>query len=84
VGEAINKNKAMVKTKVITKQDTEIPIHYRLLNKNGDWVVYDIVIEGVSLISNYRTQFNKIMQNSSYEELVKRLKSKTEQRSASP
>jgi phospholipid transport system substrate-binding protein len=84
VGEIRNKNKAVVKTKVITKQDTEIPIHYRLLNKKEDWVVYDVVIEGVSLVSNYRTQFNKIIQSSSYEGLVKRLKSRTEQRAASP
>jgi phospholipid transport system substrate-binding protein len=67
-------------TKLITKQATEIPIHYRLFKKNGDWMVYDIVIEGVSLVSNYRTQFSKIIQESSYEELIKILKKKMEEK----
>jgi hypothetical protein len=48
--------------------------------KRGDrWLVYDVVIEGVSLISNYRTQFNKIITTSSYEELVKKMKTKQEE-----
>jgi phospholipid transport system substrate-binding protein len=47
-----------------------------MLRKGDRWLVYDVVIEGVSLISNYRTQFNKIIQTSSYPELVKKLKTK--------
>jgi phospholipid transport system substrate-binding protein len=75
-----NKNRAVVKTKVITRQETDIPINYRLLlNKDGEWVAYDVVIEGVSLVSNYRTQFNQIIQNSSYEELIKKLEKRIEE-----
>lgn len=77
VGEKRNKKKAMVKTMVITRQDTETPINYRLLTNNEDeWVIYDVVIEGVSLVNNYRTQFSKIIQSSSYEELIKKLEKK--------
>jgi len=58
------------------KQGTEIPIDYRMLRKGDKWLVYDVVIEGVSLIANYRTQFNKIITTSSYQELVKKMKTK--------
>lgn len=68
-----------VNTKVVTKRNVEIPIEYRLLKKDGKWEVYDVAIEGVSLINNYRTQFNKIIRTDSYEELVKRMKNKQEE-----
>ncbi|MCS7215824.1 MAG: ABC transporter substrate-binding protein [Thermodesulfovibrio sp.] len=67
---------AEVKTKVITKEKKEIPIDYRLYFTGKDWKVYDIVIEGVSLVNNYRSQFSKIIRNNSYQELVKRMKNK--------
>jgi len=79
LGERINKKgtRAMVKTKVVTSA-AEIPIMYRMMNKDGRWVAYDIVIEGVSLVSNYRTQFGKIIKRSSYEDLVGALRKKVE------
>lgn len=67
---------AEVKTKIITKEKKEIPIDYKLYFTGKEWKVYDVVIEGVSLISNYRSQFNKIIRNQSYQELVKRMKTK--------
>jgi phospholipid transport system substrate-binding protein len=78
-GETIDGDLAMVRTRIITKQGTEIPVDYRLHKKNEKWLVYDVVIEGVSLIANYRTQFNKIIQTSSYQELVKKMKTKQEE-----
>ncbi len=68
--------RGLVKTKVVTSKDTEIPIFYRMMKKKGRWVAYDIVIEGVSLVSNYRTQFGRIIHRSSYEDLVKTLRKK--------
>jgi phospholipid transport system substrate-binding protein len=63
---------------VITKSNAEVPVDYRLL-KNGDhWRVYDITIEGVSLVGNYRTQFNRVIAQSGYAGLVQRLKTKQE------
>jgi phospholipid transport system substrate-binding protein len=67
---------SVVSTKIVTKNGTEVPIDYRLLKKGDRWLVYDVSIEGVSLVSNYRTQFNKIIQTSSYAELVRKMKSK--------
>lgn len=77
--EEIEGKYAVVKTKITTKRDVDIPIEYRLLNKNSQWAVYDVVIEGVSLVNNYRTQFNRIIRKDSYEALVKRMKNKQEE-----
>ncbi len=70
---------AVVKTKIITGRNVEVPIDYKLLKKNGNWEVYDVVIEGVSLVNNYRIQFNSIIRKDSYEELVMRMKNKQEE-----
>jgi phospholipid transport system substrate-binding protein len=72
-------DQAKVQTKLLTKQGGEIPIEYRMHKKGERWLVYDVIIEGVSLVSNYRTQFNKIIQTSSFQELVKKMKSKQEE-----
>jgi phospholipid transport system substrate-binding protein len=79
VGEAIEGEGAVVRTKLLTKQGTEIPIDYRMLRRGEQWLVYDVVIEGVSLISNYRTQFNKIITTSSFQELMKKMKTKQDE-----
>jgi phospholipid transport system substrate-binding protein len=71
---------ATVSTKIITKNGTEVPVDYRLSKRPGDrWLVYDVSIEGVSLVSNYRTQFNKIIQTTSYNELVSKLRNKQDE-----
>ena len=79
VGEAIEGEGAVVRTKLLTKQGTEIPIDYRMLRRGDKWLVYDVVIEGVSLISNYRTQFNKIITTSSFQDLMKKMRTKQEE-----
>jgi phospholipid transport system substrate-binding protein len=79
VGEATDPDGAIVKSRLVTKAETEIPIDYRMHLRGEKWLVYDVLIEGVSLISNYRTQFNKIITTSSYQELVKKMKSKQEE-----
>jgi phospholipid transport system substrate-binding protein len=79
VGESIDGNQAAVRTKITTKQGTDVPIEYRMIRRGDRWLVYDVVIESVSLVSNYRTQFNKIIQTSSYQELVKKMKTKQEE-----
>jgi phospholipid transport system substrate-binding protein len=73
-GEAVDSGLATVRTRFVTKQGTEVPIDYRMQQKGDRWLVYDVSIEGVSLINNYRTQFDKIIQTSSYAELVRKLK----------
>ena len=78
-GETMEGDQATVKTKLITKSNTEIPIDYRMQKEGDRWRAYDVVIEGVSLVSNYRTQFNKIIQQSGYGELMNKLKAKQEE-----
>jgi phospholipid transport system substrate-binding protein len=68
---------AEVRTKA-TSGKTEIPLDYRLLNKGGDWRVYDVVVDGVSLVNNYRGQFAKIIRTSGYDDLVKQLRDKSD------
>lgn len=75
--ESVRDGYAVVRTRVITNTGTEIPLDYRLMKDDGKWVVYDVVIEGVSLVNNYRSQFSQIIRSDSYKELVKRLKKKT-------
>jgi len=68
---------AEVRSKVVTAKRDEFTLDYRLTNRNGKWMVYDVVIEGVSLVSNYRTQFNRIISANGYSELVKKLQNKS-------
>src|SRR6266700_3441326 len=75
-GERMDGDLAVVSTKIITKNGTEVPIDYRLFRRGDSWKVYDVNIEGISLVSNYRTQFNKIIQTSGYNSLVDRMKAK--------
>jgi len=81
--ETVDGDNAEVKSKVVTAKRDEYTLDYRLLKKGGKWMVYDVVIEGVSMVSNYRTQFNKIIQNQGYGELLKKLRSKGEEIKAS-
>jgi phospholipid transport system substrate-binding protein len=76
--ETLDGDYAEVKSKVITPKQDEYTLDYKLMKKeNGIWMVYDVVIEGVSLVSNYRTQFNKIISTNGYAELVKKLQAKS-------
>ena len=68
-----------MQTKLVTKGGSEIPIEYRMHKAGDRWLVYDVVIEGVSLVANYRTQFNKIIQTSSFQELVNKMKNKQQE-----
>ena len=68
---------AQVDTKIVDNKGQEISINYRLHNMNGDWKVYDVVVEDISLVNNYRAQFSRVLASSSYQELVHRMKDKT-------
>jgi phospholipid transport system substrate-binding protein len=77
--EIVEGDHAEVKSKVVTPKRDEYSLDYRLLNEKGKWMVYDVVIEGVSLVANYRTQFNNIIGTNGYPQLVKKLQTKTEE-----
>ncbi len=68
---------AEVDTKIVDNKGQEFSVNYRLDNVNGDWKVYDVVIEDISLVNNYRAQFSRVLASSSYQELVHRMKDKT-------
>jgi len=77
LNERTEKDYAEVRTKVLSGK-TEIPLDYRLINKSEDWRVYDVVVDGVSLVNNYRGQFTKILRASSYADLVDQLRKKSD------
>ncbi|HEY6838388.1 MAG TPA: ABC transporter substrate-binding protein [Geobacteraceae bacterium] len=75
--ENVEGDNAEVNSKIITPRREEYSVDYRLMKEGGKWMVYDVVIEGVSLVSNYRSQFNRIVRSQGYEALVKKLKEKS-------
>jgi len=75
-GETIDGNYAVVKVNILTQKNKDISIDYRLQKEGSEWLVYDVSIEGVSLVNNYRSQFNSIILQSSYENLIKKMKAK--------
>jgi phospholipid transport system substrate-binding protein len=77
--ETLDGDQATVRTKLLTKSGTQVPIDYQMQKVDGRWRVYDVKIENVGLVSNYRSQFNRIIQQSGYAELIKRLKAKEEE-----
>jgi phospholipid transport system substrate-binding protein len=76
--EKVDGDHAVVRAKVVTKQGTEVPVEARMINRGTRWQIYDIVIENISLVGNYRSQFDRIIRTSSYNELAKRLRNKGE------
>ena len=76
VSEQIEGDRATVRARITTKNGTEVPVESRLLLKENRWLIYDILVENLSLISNYRSQFDRVIRTTSYEELVKRLKTR--------
>mgnify|MGYP001820237453 FL=1 len=76
----LSEKKAEVDSNIVSS-DKKIPITYRLIRRDGDWKVYDLVIEGVSLVSNYRTQFNDILSRQTPAEMLAILRKKVSEKS---
>jgi phospholipid transport system substrate-binding protein len=76
VDERVDGKYAVVSVKIFTTKNQDVSVDYRVKRRGEGWYVYDVSIEGVSLVNNYRKQFNSIIMRSSYEELIKRLKAK--------
>lgn len=74
VGESVDGDLAAVQAVVVTRDRKEVPVLYRLRQREQRWLVYDIAVEGISLVNNYRSQFTQIMQRGSYQELAKRIR----------
>jgi len=79
-GETVDGQLAIVKTRLVTRQGTEVPVEYRMFLRDDRWRAYDVNIEGISLVANYRAQFNTIISRSGYPDLVAKLKAKRDER----
>jgi len=78
VNERIDGAYADVGSKILTSKGEEYSINYKAHLISNEWKVYDVVAENISLVNNYRSQFNRVIANASYEELVRRLRDKSE------
>lgn len=76
LGETVDGDFATVRSKIVTGRTSEIALSYRLHQVGSRWAIYDVLIEGVSFVGNYRSQFNRIISKTSYEDLVKKLRLK--------
>ena len=72
----LKKGRVEVQSNIVLSDGKKVPIFYRLTNKNGDWKTYDLIIEGVSLVKNYRSQFREIIAKESPEKLLEILRDK--------
>ena len=72
----LKKGRAEVKSHLVTSDGRKIPLFYRLTDKSGSWKVYDVIVEGVSMVKNYRTQFREIVSKDSPEKLLEILRKK--------
>ena len=79
----LRENQAEVESFIITADNKKVPLFYRLTMKDGKWRVYDVVIEGVSMIKNYRGQFRDILAKKSPEDLLQILREKSKEKPAS-
>ena len=77
-GDKVDGQYGVVDTVVVTLKGTDVPVSYRVLKKGKAWLVYDINIEGVSLVNNYRSQIGGILNSSTYDKLISRIKAKIE------
>jgi phospholipid transport system substrate-binding protein len=76
LGESVSGPYAQVRSRITTDRRMEISIEYRLVESRARWAVYDVVLDGVSLVSNYRSQFNSIIRTSSFADLLAKLRNK--------
>jgi len=82
-GEKVSGRKAVVETLIITTS-ADIPVNYKVYQKGDQWLVYDVVIEGVSLISNYRSSYQEIMKKEGFDGLLAKMQEKIDELASTP
>jgi len=80
VKEILKGKYAEVRTQIVQKKGEKIPVYYRMINRGNGWLVYDVVIEGISLVKNYRSQFDDMLGKSTFKEFLENLKEKVSER----
>jgi len=76
IHESVDKDIAQVDTKIVSGNGEPTAVNYRLHHVRGEWKIYDVVVEDISVVANYRSQFNRILASGSFDDLLKRLKEK--------
>jgi phospholipid transport system substrate-binding protein len=84
VGEQVDGDQAVVRARIITRQNTEVPVESRLLRRGERWLIYDVLIENVSLVANYRSQFDRIIRTASFDVLLRRLRARNDALQTAP
>ncbi|OGL13900.1 MAG: hypothetical protein A3K12_01835 [Candidatus Rokubacteria bacterium RIFCSPLOWO2_12_FULL_71_19] len=79
LGEAVDGDYATVRAKVLTRRGTEVPADTKMVRRAERWLVYDVLVENIGLIANYRAQFDRIIRTSSYQALVRRMQKAREE-----
>jgi phospholipid transport system substrate-binding protein len=82
VGERVEGDLATVNSRVITAKGSEVPVEYRMRRVGDRWAAYDILIDNVSLVGTYRSQFDRVIQTSSFAELLRRMRQKEQESAA--
>jgi len=82
-GEKVKGRKAVVETLIITSS-ADVPVNYKVYQKGDQWLVYDVVIEGVSLISNYRSSYQEIMKKEGFDGLLAKMQAKIDELASTP
>ena len=80
LGDTVQGDDAVVRTRVVTRNGTAIPVSYRARRDAGRWRVYDLDVEGISLVRNYRSQFDSVIRRTSFEQLLARMKALEDKR----
>ncbi len=75
----MNGTHALVNTILVDKRGDRLPVDYQLERRKGRWELFDVVIDGVSIVSNYQSQFNRIIQTTSFDSLVKKMRVKQQE-----
>jgi phospholipid transport system substrate-binding protein len=77
-GDTIEGDQAIVRTRLVNKHGGEMAVNFKMVRSDGErWKVYDVEVEGVSLVANYRTQFNSLLRRSTYPDVVRALRAKS-------
>jgi phospholipid transport system substrate-binding protein len=76
-GETIEQDYAEVTTRLVGKKGESFSVDYKLRRVDGKWRIYDVVAEGISIVNNYRSQFNRVMANSSFDELIRKMRERS-------
>jgi len=82
-GEKVKGKKAVVETLILT-DTADIPVNYKVYLKDGKWLVYDVVIEGISLISNYRSSYQEIVKSEGFDGLLTKMQDKIKELESAP